>query len=216
MVTVWFIRHGESESNAGLPTSDPASVPLTVAGHRQAKRVCQAFAKAPSLFVTSPYLRTKQTAQPSLARFTGVPHAEWPVHEFTYLAPAQCRNTTFQERAPMKRAYWERCDPRYVDGDGAESFAQLMRRIRQMHVDLQQSGADFIAVFTHGLFLRAALWAWLTGSFESEPEQMGRFRSFASGFDIPNAALLEAQFCDGRVRFGGLQTDHLDTRRESI
>ena len=36
---VFLIRHGESESNPGLPSADPGSIPLTADGHRQAGQV---------------------------------------------------------------------------------------------------------------------------------------------------------------------------------
>jgi hypothetical protein len=38
VIRVFLIRHGESESNAGLPSADPESIPLTADGHRQAGR----------------------------------------------------------------------------------------------------------------------------------------------------------------------------------
>ena len=66
MVSIWLIRHGESEANAGLPTSDVALIELTEKGHQQAQKVASAFTQAPSLIVTSPYIRTKQTAQPTI------------------------------------------------------------------------------------------------------------------------------------------------------
>ena len=36
MVRVWLIRHGQSESNAGLPSADWQGIPLTELGHQQA------------------------------------------------------------------------------------------------------------------------------------------------------------------------------------
>jgi len=33
MLTVRFIRHGESAANIGAATADPASIPLTPSGH---------------------------------------------------------------------------------------------------------------------------------------------------------------------------------------
>jgi probable phosphoglycerate mutase len=34
VIRVWLIRHGQSASNAGLPSSDPESIPLTPLGRR--------------------------------------------------------------------------------------------------------------------------------------------------------------------------------------
>ena len=56
---VWLIRHGQSESNAGLPTNGPAASPLTELGHRQAERVAEQFTGPPALIVSSPFLRAQ-------------------------------------------------------------------------------------------------------------------------------------------------------------
>ena len=39
VVRVWLIRHGQSESNAGLPSTDWRGIPLTGLGHRQAEHM---------------------------------------------------------------------------------------------------------------------------------------------------------------------------------
>jgi probable phosphoglycerate mutase len=124
----WLIRHGESESNAGLPTSDTAKIVLTPRGIAQAEYIAAAFTRAPSLIVTSPYLRAQQSAQPTIGRFPQARQEEWPVHEYTYLSLANRHNTTLHGRKPQIDAYWERCDPQYLDGDGAESFCARVER----------------------------------------------------------------------------------------
>ena len=44
MVRVWLIRHGQSESNAGLPSLDWRNIPLTDLGRQQAERVAEVVA----------------------------------------------------------------------------------------------------------------------------------------------------------------------------
>ena len=110
------------------PTSDPAAIALTPKGIAQAEYVAAAFDRPPSLIVTSPYLRTSQTALPTIARFSQARLEEWPVHEYTYLSLANRHNTTPQQRRPLIDAFWERCDPQYSDGEGAESFVALIAR----------------------------------------------------------------------------------------
>src|ERR1700729_1492018 len=44
VVRVWLIRHGQSESNAGLPSADWQGIPLTELGHQQAERIAGGFA----------------------------------------------------------------------------------------------------------------------------------------------------------------------------
>jgi broad specificity phosphatase PhoE len=213
MVTAWLIRHGQSESNAGLPTADPGASALTDLGHEQARLVAELFPYAPTLIVTSPFRRAQQTAHATLARFPEVRCEEWPVQEFNYLAPALYRGTTYQQRGPHAQAYWERSDPEYVDGEGAESFVGLLQRVRQMEARLQAMETGLVAVFSHGLFLRAAVWAWLTGSRAVDADRMRAFRSFLFGVDYPNAAVLEAQFTRAGVRLSGLRIQHLQNGR---
>ena len=74
-----FFRHGESISNAGAATSDPASIPLTDCGRNQAEQIAQSYEARPTLIVVSSYQRTWQTAAPVIARFPEVPVEEWPV-----------------------------------------------------------------------------------------------------------------------------------------
>jgi broad specificity phosphatase PhoE len=72
MAEVWFIRHGQSIANAGQVTEGTASVPLTALGHQQALAVSTLITTAPDLIVVTPYLRTQQTAVPTLEKFPDV------------------------------------------------------------------------------------------------------------------------------------------------
>lgn len=162
MVRVWLIRHGQSESNAGLPSSDWRGIPLTELGHRQAERIAGVFADPPKLIVRSPYLRAQQTAQPTIVRYPGAACEEWPVQEFSYLRPLDGRATTSHERAPEVRAYWEQADPQHAE-PGAESFAGLLGRVTSFLGRLGAQQAGPVAVFTHGIFMRAVAWHLLTG-----------------------------------------------------
>ena len=80
MRTIWFIRHGKSEANAGYPTLLPKIIGLIDEGYEQAKQIAQMFDKPPSLIVTSSYTRTLQTAWATYNRFSDVSIEEMPVH----------------------------------------------------------------------------------------------------------------------------------------
>ena len=190
MTRVFLIRHGESESNAGLPSADPGSIPLTADGHRQAGQVAQAIADVPALIVTSPYLRARQTAQPTISRFPAAECQQWPVHEFTYLGDLHGRATTSREREPYARAYWDRADPRSAS-PGAESFAGLLSRATDFVGRLSAHQSGPAVVFTHGLFMRAVAWSLLTGVTTPDHDQMRSFRGFANRYLIPNAGVIE-------------------------
>lgn len=211
MVNVWLIRHGESEANAGLPTINPATTPLTERGHWQAQQIVLAFPQPPELIVTSPYKRTQETAQPTRDRFPNVPHMEWQVQEFTYLAPERYKNTTIEQRRPLSDAYWQQGDPLHVDGIGAESFADLMYRVQTAHQQIQQLAqeSEFVVIFSHGRFMRAMLWSVLTGSLDVNPKRMRQFFGFIGAFSVPNGAILKLQVNASEIWFSGIYTAHL-------
>lgn len=209
MINVWLVRHGESEANAGLPTIHPGETPLTEKGHWQAQQVALAFKHPPDLIVTSPYTRTQQTAQPTRERYPRVLQAEWRVQEFTYLAASRYQNTTIQQRRPLSDAYWQQSDPFYVDGAGAESFADLLHRAELVQTQIRQADADWIAIFSHGRFIRAVLWLVLTRSTEVTPRRMQQFQAFIASFSVPNGSILKLQMDSSEIWFSGIYTTHL-------
>jgi broad specificity phosphatase PhoE len=210
MSEVWLIRHGESISNANLPTGDPAESSLTEKGLTEAAQIMNAFDIAPDLFVISSYLRARQTAVPTLNRFPLVPHEEWPVHEFTYLNPARYHGTIGTDRWPFAAAYWERNDPHEKEDGGGESFAELLARVQETMVRLRQHPADFIAVFSHGLFLRALIWVCLTNITEATPKTMQQYRHFIQAGRIPNGGIVQAKFPpEGPVFISNFDVSHL-------
>ncbi|EKQ66645.1 fructose-2,6-bisphosphatase [Leptolyngbyaceae cyanobacterium JSC-12] len=208
MIAVWLIRHGESESNAGLPTEKLTEfTQLTPKGHRQAESLLQVVTK-PDLIVTSPYIRTKQTAQPILAQFPDCPQVEWQVQEFDYLSlPPQ--TTSRSKILELCKAYWQQRDPFYVDGEGAESFASLMHRVRQMFQQIRQLDGKQVLVFSHAGFIRAVLWSALTQQTEITPKGMERFCYFIQSMRIPNAAIVKLHIQDNEVFVSNVLTAHL-------
>lgn len=212
VIRVWLIRHGQSESNAGLPSKEPGSSVLTALGHWQAEQVARAFAQAPALIVTSPYRRARQTAEPSIQRFPAAGGAQWPVQEFTYLGDLRKRAMTSAEREPYVQAYWERSDPKEASG-GAESFADLVRRSRDFLDRLSTQPRGPVAVFTHGLFMRAVAWSLLSGVTVPSAADMADFRRFAAGYRTPNGCVVELRTRPGRPvpSLMGGSTLHLPT-----
>lgn len=214
MPEVWLIRHGESESNANLPTVHPATSVLTAKGLAESEAIADSFPVKPSLIVISPYVRAQQTAEPTLARFRPISQEQWPVQEFTFLDPIRYSNTTVTEREPHAAEYWKRNDPHFKDGGMGESFNEFLERVRGTLAKLRRHSADFIAVFSHGFFMRALVWSLLAGACEATPESMRRYRHFSMGVRIPNGAIFKARFTDGRDDyFTGFHTTHLATIR---
>jgi 2,3-bisphosphoglycerate-dependent phosphoglycerate mutase len=206
---VWLIRHGQSESNAGLPTNGPGASPLTALGREQAARMAAAFPEPPGLVVSSPFVRARQTAEATVERFPEVPYEEWPVEEFTYLGELHGPRTTTEQRRPFAEAYWERVDPAYVSGGDGESFQALIARARTFLDRLAgRTEEGVVAVFTHGIFMKAVIWSLFTGVTEPDTAAMYGFRRFNGTCDIPNCAVTELWRPSGpygfRVLGGGI------------
>ena len=151
---VFLIRHAESAANAGAATSDPMSISITENGRMQAIRLANEFNDKPDLIIVSAYLRTIQTAAPLTRKFLRAKVETWPLHEFTYLSPAQCLNTTSLERLPLVKEYWDKCDPDFVHGAGAESFNQFSNRITECIERLRQLDNFCVVIFTHSLVMK--------------------------------------------------------------
>lgn len=197
MNEVWWIRHGESDSNTGLRTASAAAPVLTERGWLEAQRVADAFNRAPDLAVTSPYIRTQQTARPLLEKYPQVAQTQWPVQEFTELSFAKRNHTTPQERAPYIRDYWESLEPDYNDGEGAESFSDMVARI-DAALERMKGLKGFTAIFSHGLFMRVLLWRMFSGNQPVNARAMRQYRAFHQGSWIPNCAIVRMQQLQGR------------------
>ena len=186
-----FIRHGQSTGNAGVPCTDLATIELTELGHAQARDVAASWDAPPTLIVTSPYLRTRQTAAPTIERFPAVPVETWPIEEFTYLQPARWNGTRSAERMPHLERYWSDADPAYCDGEGAESFAALLRRAEAALARLAALPSPSLAfVFSHGQFIQAAR-AVVTEPELDDQAKMRRFWRKGAPPAIGNAELVE-------------------------
>ena len=185
-----FVRHGQSTGNAGLPTPDLVAMPLTPLGASQARGVACSWRREPTHIVSSPFLRARQTAAPTCGRFPGVPMAIWPIHEFTYLCPANWANTTRAQRRPSVEAYWARGDPAYLDGEGAESFSQVLRRAEAALARLAVLPDDAeVFLFSHGQFMQAVRLS-VGLAAESDGDKMVQFWPFEQHSPVLNCQKL--------------------------
>ncbi len=206
---VVLARHAESESNAGLPSTDASSPQLTSRGQLEAAALAETFECTPARFVVSAYERSRQTAAPALSRYPAVPVEEWPVHEFTYLSPADYAHTTVTDRRPSVGAYWTLADPHRVMGPGAESFAAFLERVQGVRERLQREMRGPVIVFSHKKFISALIWSLLVGPPKVSRRRMVRYRAFDSALALPNAARIDVRFGPGGPWVGAVCTSHL-------
>jgi len=189
-----FIRHGQSTGNAGIPCHDLALLELTELGWQQSREVAASWTETPDLIVTSPFLRTQQTA--AATRFPNVPVEVWPIQEFTYLQPSRWNGTLSSERMPHIERYWAAADPEFSDGEDAESFRALLERAKAALHRLEVLPAESIVyVFSHGQFIQAVR-SLVVDSELSNREKMRRFWGKGSPA-IANAERIEMEWREG-------------------
>jgi broad specificity phosphatase PhoE len=186
----WLIRHGQSASNAGLPTTGHDDVPLTEFGLAQARELAQRFERAPDLLILSPFLRASATAGPILERWPDTQCETWPIQELTYLSPSRCVGTTSTTRRPWIDEYWRRCDPDYCDAADAESFSAFLGRLRDFHRRLLALDAGFVVAVGHGQFFRAYLIA-LEQGFDTSPQWMRDYRRKETAQPMVNCEVIQ-------------------------
>jgi broad specificity phosphatase PhoE len=197
---VLLVRHGESVANAGGRTSDHDTNPLTDLGRAQARDFAGRLPCTPTLFVISPFLRTHQTAEPLRQQFPKVPVEQWPIREFTFLEPANHKDTTEEERQPHVTSYWRQKDPEFIAGQGAESFTQFLDRAREMARQLvSRNPGGCIVIFTHGYFMQAFRLV-VRFPHATDAELMANFLRFHLVNFIQNTDLLEFTIQDGKIQ----------------
>jgi broad specificity phosphatase PhoE len=190
-------------ANAGGKTSDHDTNPLTDLGRVQSLNFAENIPCEPTLVVVSPFLRAQQTAEPLLQRFLDVPVEVWPIHEFTFLEPANHKNSTEADRQPHVADYWQRQDPAFLTGPGAESFTQFFDRAREAIRRLETTNpGGCIIIVTHGYFMQAFR---LVVRFPNatDAELMANFLRFHLVNFVENTDSLEFAIQDGKIRIIG-------------
>lgn len=187
---ITLIRHAESVANAGHRTDDPRTIGLTDTGVRQAEALAQKWEKAPSRLISSPFQRAFDTAKPLAARF-GLPIHVGAVQEFTYLSPDRCRGTTQHERKNWVDAYWQRAQPDFRDGTGAETFREFAARVEGAICSIAGSCAPGVVVICHGQVIQMACWLVGRSAVSIDANAMREFREL--DIDSP------VGHCDQRV-----------------
>jgi len=156
-MSIFLIRHAESEANINGKTLSHASIALSKNGHIQAQNLCSTLPEIDHVIV-SKYLRTQQTAAPILEKYKLDFEVDEHLHEFSYLSERKCANTNLNDRKAWVNAYWDKMDCQHRDADDAESFEDLYLRVQAFHDKLKLVAGHYaeknLAVFSHGQFLQ--------------------------------------------------------------
>ena len=189
---VYFVRHGQSSSNAGEVSVPHAEVPLSPLGEAQSLALAPLLPAQPALVLTSPYVRARQTAAPYCERCGVQMHDVDLLHEFDAIAFHLIDGMRGEQRRAVSAEFWGKADPLLRTGEDKETFTEFASRVRAFHDIVLRVLPDETVVFGHGTWI--ALLVWLLVGFNPLVERgMRRFRGFQQGLPMPNASIWCAQ-----------------------
>lgn len=190
---VYFLRHGESLSNAApgvvaLPEEEGDR--LSALGRSQAQAAAERTAADLELsrIVCSPLRRARETAAP-LAELTGLTPEIWDwIHELREPDDYAAIGSHEQAVRRWSNRMGERPDdPDHAPG-GGESFADLLGRVERARERLVADDVDRTLVVGHGIFLRfmfaaTVLGGGFTPAFADRLWRIGSLNCGLSTFD---------------------------------
>lgn len=212
---VFFVRHGQSSSNAGELSVPHAEVPLTALGEAQSRAVALLLPEAPALVLSSPYIRALQTAAPYCERCGAHVHAVDLLHEFDAFAFHLIEGMTGAQRRPVTAEFWGKADPLLRTGEDKETFTEFAARVQAFESVVLPVLPNDTVVFGHGTWIALLVWR-LLGFNPLIDGGMRRFRTFQQGLPMPNASIWCAQELGaGRWRVQ-IQEDNIRAIKEQI
>jgi broad specificity phosphatase PhoE len=178
-----LIRHGESEGNRDRVFTDSPEVPLTATGRTQARTTAEFVREryAPTLLVSSPFTRARQTAE-IIGEVLILPIAvEADLRERSY---GEYAGLPYETARPEfdPHAYWHWRPP------GGETLEEVAVRVgRALDRIVARAGQDDAVVVSHGGVMMA-LWRHVMGAW-ARPGRVVR-----------NAGILVVEHEHGRYR----------------
>lgn len=210
---IYFLRHAESETNAGLDQSQHTRhTRLTPIGERQARVVAKILTKEKfDLVIISPFQRAQDTAKPFLdCHGRRVPVVTWPVQEFVYHSLGRGLKRTKAAKERAARHYWrQRLDPDYRESAEAETYRELIARIERTFKRLIRDPHRKILVVSHGHFTKHLIWRLLHPHVAIDAKSMADARDFTWGMKIKNTALIKIAKIDKRLYVGSIDDQHV-------
>jgi broad specificity phosphatase PhoE len=173
MTRALLLRHGESVANAdprAIALPDETGDRLSERGRGQARAAAEALKGAGIVrLLSSPMRRAQETAAP-LSDALGLPITVLPyaheLKETTGYAGLDPEEQKLRRWSARMSAHSD--DPDHA-GDGAESFNQVLARVRRLKEELEsRPSGERALIVTHGIFSRFFLFDSLLGE-EFEP-----------------------------------------------
>jgi alpha-ribazole phosphatase len=186
--TIYLIRHGQSQANAGGITLENPVVPLTELGELQARTVANLLLASACAIWSSPFKRALDTAAPFCARLSLSPTTRDDLREFETVDTLQLRGRPSAEREAVVARYWLESDPDMRTGPAAETFREFHDRVVRVRTEFLPALEDGTVIFGHGMWMALLFWQIL-GFDKVDHVGMTLFRRFQLGFPTPNTSV---------------------------
>jgi broad specificity phosphatase PhoE len=189
---IWFVRHGESASNAapgGMALPLESGDRLTERGFEQARAVAERLtATGATRILSSPLRRARETAE-VIAERLELPITE--VEELRELRESEGFGELSLEDQRLRRwSEWmaEHGDDPQHTYRGGESFGEITRRVRALQGRLAADEVETTIAVSHGIFLRFFLMEVLFGGAFGPAQvrdlwQLGSVNTGVCGFE---------------------------------
>ena len=187
MKTLYLIRHAQSAANAGGTSLLDREISLSAKGAQQAAELACRLPANRRVFVSN-MRRTHETAAPYCARHGIRPEILSCLNEFSYLPFAAVQGLDAADRKPLAEAYWQRADPHFRAGGGADTFAEFDGRVSDFLHRAWPSLPHGSLLFGHGIWIALLAW-WLSGNYAETGADMAAFRAFQSSLHVANASV---------------------------
>lgn len=198
MKTIYFVRHGESEDNAGTYLVQGPETPLTKLGHEQARFIAERASKLEfDVVIASPMQRAQQTAGHIVER-TGKPLVtEALISERSMPTSVIGKPADDPQVATlMARREESMVDPS-IRVEDAENFSDLSARAGKALEYLAARPEKKILVVSHGIFLRTIVARIIFGESLTADE----FKKVLQAFRTKNTGLT---LVEHRPEWGGI------------
>jgi alpha-ribazole phosphatase len=191
--TIYFIRHGESVSNAGGMTMEHHAIPLSEKGKFQAQLVADTLVTKPSKVMVSELIRTQQTAQPYCDRHQLNFQTNPLLNEIHAVSFELIEGMMGQQRRQIAQQYWSEGDIHKRMGKRADTFAEFRDRVDGFINEMPNLENNTV-IFGHGIWFGMLYWR-LLGFAAHDQQGMLAFRRFQSGLPLLNclAYVLQSQ-----------------------
>lgn len=196
MTEILFIRHAESVSNVGGVTMPHNAIPLSDRGFEQADELAKRFDSPPSLVLVSGMVRAQQTAAPLCKRFSLTPEIHPELNEFSVIDPVLIAGLSGPDRKPFVRDYWDNPDPHRRNGADADTFLEIVSRVRAF-TEMIPRLPNGTVIVGHGIWCAMLHWI-IAGLSANDCADMLAFRRFQRSLPMPNCAAFRIMCFEGK------------------